>query len=133
VLKVTGWEFVPDANPITRIAANMIEKRAVDGVRLPLKVAKGCGKAAEGSRTPRPVGYAHGLRDARSVVECGCPLPLSHAPAELRPLGVETERAFDGNAAGIANIFFILQSQFGMKTVPFDAVPPRPATDARSV
>src|SRR5580765_3811163 len=34
-------------------------------------------KAAEGSRTPRPVGESLGPRYSRSVVECGCPLPLS--------------------------------------------------------
>src|ERR1043166_4869708 len=33
-------------------------------------------KAAEGSRTPRPVGDTDGLRNSRNVVECGCPLPL---------------------------------------------------------
>src|SRR5437762_11599894 len=34
-------------------------------------------KAAEGSRTPRPVGGLHRSQNARSVLECGCPLPLS--------------------------------------------------------
>jgi oxygen-dependent protoporphyrinogen oxidase len=34
-------------------------------------------KATEGSRTPRPVGDSLALRNARSVLECGCPLPLS--------------------------------------------------------
>src|SRR5205814_4201237 len=33
-------------------------------------------KAAEGSRTPRPVGDRCDSRNAQSVVECGCPLPL---------------------------------------------------------
>src|SRR2546423_1466426 len=36
----------------------------------------GRAKAAEGSRTPRPVGDSRDSRNARSVVECGCPLPL---------------------------------------------------------
>src|SRR5437879_1974626 len=35
-------------------------------------------KAAEGSRTPRPVGGTPHSQKARSVLECGCPLPLSY-------------------------------------------------------
>src|SRR5207248_2081292 len=34
-------------------------------------------KAAEGSRTPGPVGHTRASRNSRSVLECGCPLPLS--------------------------------------------------------
>src|SRR5437879_13495280 len=34
-------------------------------------------KAAEGSRGPRPSGRRSGCEQRASVVECGCPLPLS--------------------------------------------------------
>ena len=45
------------------------------------------GKAAEGSRTPRPVGNTHGSRYARSVLECGCLLCTLHASPPLEPVG----------------------------------------------
>ena len=43
-------------------------------------------KAAEGSRTPRPVGGLHRSQNARSVLECGCPLCTLHASPPLEPL-----------------------------------------------
>src|SRR5437870_3382378 len=69
-------------------------------------------KAAEDSRTPRPRGIGIALQMSRSVVECGCPLPLSTRMTEsfnhtfgtqlfpssgtcfrLRPMATETTRA----------------------------------------
>src|ERR1051326_4769441 len=37
-------------------------------------------KAAEGSRSPKPGGSSRCSPSSRSVLECGCPLPLSASP-----------------------------------------------------
>src|SRR4051812_31747665 len=51
--------------------------RALVGLKTVGRSAAFGEKAAEGSRTPRPVGISSALVNSRSVLECGCPLPLS--------------------------------------------------------
>src|SRR5580765_565573 len=48
-------------------------------------------KAAEGSRTPRPVGVSNVLSTSRSVLKCGCPLPLFPDPLRV-PIDFEDMR-----------------------------------------
>src|SRR5207253_7826913 len=46
-----------------------------NGVRLEKSAAGRCGKAAEGSRTPRRFADFVSREYLRQVLECGCPLP----------------------------------------------------------
>src|SRR6266498_1041167 len=53
-----------------------LKRGLIDWARLELSVTRRSSSEAAEGRTPRPVGDTRGSRKARSVLECGCPLPL---------------------------------------------------------